>query len=291
MSRVIAIFGAGSGLGTALARRFGNEGFRVALIARRADRLQTVVDELSAQGVEAAAFPTDLSDPAGARPVVDAIRQRFGRIDVVSYQPLPGGTAFVPAADLDASRLAPLVNLFLLTPVEIAHAVLPEMTERGDGGFIVTGGFTAADPQPYISGIGPAVSAVRNFVYSFNGEVAGSGVYAGVSTLAALIKDSESYAAMAPEDLAAVTGGVTGLHVLDPESRSCPARPPPAGRTTWTAEIHLQPSNLPATSALCATPTRTTPRPTPPRCWTPCRGPRPPTPGRTLSPCRASRRE
>ncbi|QXE38657.1 SDR family NAD(P)-dependent oxidoreductase [Streptomyces sp. GMY02] len=215
MSQVVAIFGAGSGLGTALGRRFGKEGFRVALIARRAERLQAIVEALAAEGVEAAAFPADLSDPANARPVVDAIRERFGRIDVVSYQPLPGGTAFIPAAELDAARLAPLVNLFLLTPVEIAHAVLPEMTERGNGGFIVTGGFTAADPRPHISGIGPAMSAIRNFVHSLHGEVADVGVYAGVSTLAALIKNSESYAAMSPEDLAAVTGGVTGLHVLD----------------------------------------------------------------------------
>ncbi|MFE3267585.1 SDR family NAD(P)-dependent oxidoreductase [Streptomyces sp. NPDC059215] len=217
MSQVIAIFGAGSGLGTALGRRFGKEGFRVALIARRADRLRTIVDELAADGIEAAAFPADLSEPANARPVIDAVRERFGRIDVVSYQPLPGGTAFIPAAELDAARLAPLVNLFLLTPVEIAHAVLPEMKERGNGGFIVTGGFTAADPRPHISGIGPAMSAIRNFVLSLNGEVADAGVYAGVSTLAALIKNSESYAAMSPEDLAAVTGGVTGLHVLDPD--------------------------------------------------------------------------
>ncbi|MYZ35801.1 MULTISPECIES: SDR family NAD(P)-dependent oxidoreductase [unclassified Streptomyces] len=217
MSQVVAIFGAGSGLGTALGRRFGKEGFRVALIARRAERLQAMVEELASEGIEAAAFPADLSDPANARPVIDAIRERFGRIDVVSYQPLPGGTAFIPAAELDAARLAPLVNLFLLTPVEIAHAVLPEMTERGNGGFIVTGGFTAADPQPHLSGIGPAMSAIRNFVHSLHGEVAGAGVYAGVSTLAALIKNSESYNAMTPEDLAAVTGGVTGPHVLDPD--------------------------------------------------------------------------
>ncbi|MEU3983805.1 SDR family NAD(P)-dependent oxidoreductase [Streptomyces sp. NPDC026672] len=217
MSQVLAIFGAGSGLGTGLARRFGREGFRVALVARRADKLNALVEELAADGVEAAAFPADLSDPAGARTVVQAIQDRFGRIDVVSYQPLPGGTAFVPAAELDAERLSHWVNLFLLTPVEIAHAVLPDMISRKTGGFIVTGGFTAADPQPFISGIGPAMSAIRNYVYSLNGEVADSGVYAGVATLAALIKDSESYRAMTPDQLAEITGGTTGLHVIDPD--------------------------------------------------------------------------
>ncbi|MGW4879393.1 SDR family NAD(P)-dependent oxidoreductase [Streptomyces sp. NPDC004262] len=216
MSKVLAIFGAGSGLGTALARRFGKEGFRVALVARRPDRLQTMVEELGTEGIDATAFPADLSDPAGATAAVQEIKDVYGRIDVVSYQPLPGGTAFVPAAELDAERLAHWVNLFLLSPVAIAHAVLPEMTERGDGGFIVTGGFTAADPQPFISGIGPAMAGIRNFVYSLNGEVAGSGIYAGVVTLSALIKHSEAYRAMTPEMLAEVTGGATGMHVIDP---------------------------------------------------------------------------
>ncbi|MFF3950788.1 SDR family NAD(P)-dependent oxidoreductase [Streptomyces sp. NPDC001902] len=217
MSKVIAIFGAGSGLGTALARRFGNEGFRVALVARRVDRLQSIVDELAAEKIEAEAFPVDLFDPANATTTVDAIKNRFGRIDVVSYQPLPGGTAFVPATELSSEQLSRYVNLLLLSPVAIANAVLPEMIERGDGGFIVTGGFTAAEPQPYISGIGPAMAGIRNFIYSLHGEVADSGVYAGVATLSALIKDSESYASMTPEMLAEITGGSTGLNILDPD--------------------------------------------------------------------------
>lgn len=217
MSQVIAIFGAGTGLGTALARRFGKEGFRIALVARRSDKLQAIVNELATENIDAAAFPADLFDPANARAVVDAIRDRFGRIDVVSYQPLPGGTAFVPATELDSDQLGRYVNLLLLSPVAIAHSVLPEMIGRGTGGFIVTGGFTAADPQPYISGIGPAMAGIRNFVYSLHGEVAKSGVYAGVATLAALIKDSEAYAAMTPEMLAEATGGTTGLNILDPD--------------------------------------------------------------------------
>ncbi|MFG2305261.1 SDR family NAD(P)-dependent oxidoreductase [Actinacidiphila glaucinigra] len=217
MSKVIAIFGAGTGLGTALARRFGNEGFRVALVARRVDRLQAIVDELAAEKIEAEAFPVDLFDPANATTAVDAVKNRFGRIDVVSYQPLPGGTAFIPAAELSSEQLSKYVNLLLLSPVAIANAVLPEMIERGDGGFIVTGGFTAADPQPYISGIGPAMAGIRNFIYSLHGEVAASGVYAGVATLSALIKDSESYASMTPEMLAEITGGSTGLNILDPD--------------------------------------------------------------------------
>ncbi|MBV2354680.1 SDR family NAD(P)-dependent oxidoreductase [Streptomyces sp. J2-1] len=213
MSKVVAIFGAGSGLGVALGRRFGREGFKVALVARRAEKLRALEAELAAEGIEAASFPADLSDPAAGREAVAAIRARFGRIDVVSYQPLPGGTTFTPAADLDAEQLRKLMDLFVLTPVEIAHEVIPELRERGDGAFFVTGGFTAADPQPFISGLGPAMSAIRNYVFSLHGEVADAGVYAAVVTLTALITGSEAHESMTAEQLSAVAG--KGIGTLD----------------------------------------------------------------------------
>ncbi|NIH81282.1 SDR family NAD(P)-dependent oxidoreductase [Amycolatopsis viridis] len=49
--RTLAIFGAGPGMGLATARRLGKEGYQVALVARSADRLSSLVDELSAEGV------------------------------------------------------------------------------------------------------------------------------------------------------------------------------------------------------------------------------------------------
>jgi hypothetical protein len=46
--------------------------------------------------------------------------------------------------------------------VEVVSAVLPEWTERGDGAFLVTTGHTAVEPRPYMSGVGPLMSAARN---------------------------------------------------------------------------------------------------------------------------------
>ncbi|WP_394619807.1 SDR family NAD(P)-dependent oxidoreductase [Lentzea sp. JNUCC 0626] len=217
MTPVIAIFGAGPGLGTALARRFAKEGYRVALVARNSTKLATLASDLTAEGIEAAAFPHDLSTPSNGRAATNAILAHYGRIDVVSYQPLPAGTAFTPATTLTAENLTPLTNLFFLTPVEVAATVVPTMVTRGSGSFIVTGGFTAADPQPFISGIGPAMAAIRNYIHSLHGEIATAGVHAGVVTLAALIKHSESYNAITPTQLAEITGGTTGLTVLDPD--------------------------------------------------------------------------
>jgi short-subunit dehydrogenase len=55
--KTMAIFGAGTGLGSSVATRFGREGYRVALVARRAAPLQELVADLAKAGVEAQAFP------------------------------------------------------------------------------------------------------------------------------------------------------------------------------------------------------------------------------------------
>lgn len=192
MSKVIAIFGAGTGLGVSMARRFGAEGYRVALIARRPERLDALVAELAAEGIEAAAFPADLRAPESVPALIAAIRERFGRIDVVEYGPVPAGQAFTAATELTVAGLEELLPLFLLTPVAVAQAVLPEMIERGDGAFLVTHGLSAMMPAPYFSGPGPVMSATRNYVHSLNGELAGTGVYAGTINIAGGIARSEN---------------------------------------------------------------------------------------------------
>ncbi|MFG3342892.1 SDR family NAD(P)-dependent oxidoreductase [Glycomyces sp. NPDC048151] len=191
MSKVIAVFGAGTGLGAAVARRFGAEGFRVALVARRKDRLDALVAALADEGVEAAAFPADLSRPAEVPALVAAIRERFGRIDVVEYGPIGTEQGFIPARSLDAAQLEAMAPLLLFTPLEVAQAVLPEWTERGEGSFLLTHGLSAAVPMPHMSGVGPLMSAARNWLYSLNGELAGTGVYAGTLAIGAMIAGTE----------------------------------------------------------------------------------------------------
>ncbi|ONH62513.1 short-chain dehydrogenase [Frankia sp. CcI49] len=215
MSKVIAIFGAGTGLGVSLAHRFGREGFRVALVARRRDRLDALAARLADEGIEAAVFPADLTDPAQVPALVEAIRERFGRIDVVEYGPVPAGLDFTPAAGLDAATLRTLIPLFLLTPVEVVQAVLPEMTERADGAILLTQGFSAVHAMANLSGPGPVMAAARNYVYSLHAELAGTGVYAATLAVAAAIARSENAPA------ADATGDLTvdGMRfpVVDPD--------------------------------------------------------------------------
>lgn len=194
--KTIALFGAGTGLGASLARRFGREGYRVALVARQAGPLEERVAELAKAGIEAAAFPADLTDVGRIPALVTSIEDRFGAMDVAVYAPVPSDVHFVPAVSLDATALQSMANIFTYSPIEVSHTVLPGMLARGDGAVVIVGGLTAVVPMAGMSGVGPLMAATRNYVYTLHAEVAPKGVYAGTVNIGAAIDRSAGLRAM-----------------------------------------------------------------------------------------------
>ena len=81
--KVVVITGGSSGLGEATARHLASQGARVALGARRIDRLQRLVAELTEKGGDAMAVETDVTDKARVKHLVDAAVKAFGRVDVL----------------------------------------------------------------------------------------------------------------------------------------------------------------------------------------------------------------
>ena len=212
--KTIAIFGAGTGLGTSLAKRFGREGYRVALVARSVEPLEKRAAELAKEGIEAAAFPADLTDLAGIPALVRSIEARFGKIDVAIYSPVPSNAGIVPAVELDSAKLKSLTPIFTYAPVEVAHALLPGMLARGDGAIVLVSGLTAIVTVPGISGVGPAMTAARNYILTLNAEVAPKGIFAGSVSIGAMIQRSTG--------MRIATAGGTALDprlpVIDPDT-------------------------------------------------------------------------
>jgi NADP-dependent 3-hydroxy acid dehydrogenase YdfG len=214
--KTIAIFGAGPGLGASIARRFGREGYRVALIARRVASLEERVAELAGVGIEAAAFSFDLSGSEGIPALIHSIEERFEVIDVAVYAPAPPNPGFVPAAELGAAQLHSSADIFLYSPIEVSRALLPGFLERGDGAIMIVGGLSAVVPTPGFSAVGPLMSAARNYVLTLSAEVKSRGVYAGSLSIGAVIDRSagkqsleangirldESFPIIDPDDIA-----------------------------------------------------------------------------------------
>lgn len=188
--KILAIFGAGPGLGASLAKKFGSESFKIALVARNAETLAESVAELAANGIEAKAFPADLTDTKGLPHLVRSIEDHFGGIDVAVYAPVSADASFVPAAQLDANTMERISRLYILGPIEIGHSLLQNMLVRGSGALIVVDGVSAIYTMPGLSGVGPAFAAVRNWILTLHEEVKHHGVYAGTLHIAALIDRS-----------------------------------------------------------------------------------------------------
>lgn len=194
--KTAVIFGAGPGLGTSLAFKLGREGYRVALVARREAPLNALVADLAQEGIEAVAFPADLTKLDTLAPLVAQIEARLGGVSVAVYAPVPAGLGFVNAVDLDAKTLQDMMNLFTLAPVELGKALLVGMQERRDGALVYVGGASAIINSPGFSGPGQAMAAARNYFHSLNAEGKEKGFYAGTVFIGGMVANSVGHQAM-----------------------------------------------------------------------------------------------
>src|SRR6476659_7475994 len=100
MTRTIGIFGAGPGLGQAVAHRYAGEGYDVVLVGRRREPLDRLARELAGTSHVVTAYLAD----TGAVPALAAeIRATAGELDALYYAPTADG-GFVSATDLTAER-------------------------------------------------------------------------------------------------------------------------------------------------------------------------------------------
>ncbi len=128
--KVVIITGASEGIGLATARLFAQEGAKVALAARSADTLTTVVNELH----EAIAVPTDMRNKDAIKSMVDSVFQRYGRIDILINN--AGQSVRGNVADVDIDQFRQIFELNVLGPVEAMQAAIPKMRQNG-GGLII----------------------------------------------------------------------------------------------------------------------------------------------------------
>ncbi|HEY4020013.1 MAG TPA: SDR family NAD(P)-dependent oxidoreductase [Pseudonocardiaceae bacterium] len=194
MSKTIAVIGAGAGLGQAVARRFGREGFGVALVARTEAKVTALADELRAEGIDAAAFACDVADRVALKRTIAAITERFGRIDVVEFAPtgLDWMGRVTSAVELTVESLEYLLDLLVRAPIELFGAVLPDMLARGDGALLMGTGGSASVAYPQMSNIGIAMAAARSYLLNLNAALADTGVYAGLLQVGGGIAGSDA---------------------------------------------------------------------------------------------------
>ncbi|MFE9888493.1 SDR family NAD(P)-dependent oxidoreductase [Streptomyces scopuliridis] len=176
----IAIIGAGPQLGSAIARTFGSQGFNVALVSRNREKLDGLVEQLTGEGITAAAFPADVLDRGALTQALKDAAARFGGIDVLEYSPVGAfdSTALTTPAETDPSHVQHEMDFQLYGAIAATRAVLPAMREAGAGTLLYTTGAGSIDPVPAVANVNAAAAALRNWVINLHKELDGTGVQA-----------------------------------------------------------------------------------------------------------------
>lgn len=175
----IVIVGAGPGLGMSIAKKFGKNGFRVALIARNEEKLNQLVIELEQLGIEAASFQADILNKDQISLAFTTIKEKYGFIDVVEYSPTPSIDTVTNALDVTEENALYQFQFNVLGAISSIREVLPDMLDKQSGALLFTTGGAAVNPVPMMGNVGIAVSGLRNYIFNLNSELKDKGIYAG----------------------------------------------------------------------------------------------------------------
>jgi NADP-dependent 3-hydroxy acid dehydrogenase YdfG len=172
--KIALVTGASSGIGAATAELLAREGAVVAAVARRADRLDSLVARISAAGGRAASFAADVAKEPDATGVAGRILQRYGRIDI-----LINSAGIVRPGEVESADPAhwrEMIDINLLAAMYLSRAVLPGMRTRGDGHIVNVSSTAGRQVGTRHSGYVASKHAVNAFSEALRQEVAPFGI-------------------------------------------------------------------------------------------------------------------
>jgi short-subunit dehydrogenase len=169
MKKVAVVTGAGAGAGRSIAAKFGREGWRVALLSRDPDRLESARREVEQLGGEALALPTDTADYDAVVAARDKVVEQWGSIDV--WVNCAMATIVGPIHELDAQDFKRVVEVTLLGYVHGTKAALDAMRPGNKGAIIQIGSALAYRAIPLQSAYCACKFAIRGFTDSLRAEL------------------------------------------------------------------------------------------------------------------------
>ena len=168
---VCAVVGIGPKNGAAFARRFSAQGYKVALLSRRTDYAQQLVDELG----DAQAYACDVTEPTAVEAAFAAVRRDLGDVDVLVYNAGSGVWGHIEELkpeDFEMSWKTNALGLFLCS-----QQVIPAMKSRQSGAIVVVGATASLRGKPFTTAFAPAKAAQRSLAQAMARHLNPSGVH------------------------------------------------------------------------------------------------------------------
>lgn len=172
--KVVAITGAGRGIGAATARQLAARGARVVLGSRGETGLAATADAITASGGTAAYRPTDVTQPGDLRALVDLAVHQFGRLDVLTS--IAGLAINAPLASGELADWNQMIDVNLRGVLHGIAAALPVFRAQGSGQFITVASTSAYKWVPGQAVYAASKTAVRALCEVMRQELAAEGL-------------------------------------------------------------------------------------------------------------------
>jgi NAD(P)-dependent dehydrogenase (short-subunit alcohol dehydrogenase family) len=178
----VAILGAGRGLGAAVARRFGREGFAVGLVSRHQGPPDALAAELAQDDVQAQGFTADVRVPATIAAALQQVSETLGPIEVLQYSPLPEQAFMRPVLETTAADLRGAVDFSIHGSLAAVQQVLPGMRSLGDRAtpsILFVNGDAAVKPDRTRAGTSVAFAGQAAYAELLHEVLGEEGIYVG----------------------------------------------------------------------------------------------------------------
>lgn len=179
---VIAIVGAGPGMGFAIAKTFGAHGYDVALLSRTPAKLEPLATVLDRYDIRAVTVAVNIHDRTSIVSGLRAVKLHFGAIDVLEYSPTDATMPLAPATALSHENVQIHLDFQIHGAVAAVNEVLPDMIARRSGTILFTSGASSIYPEmghDMFANFALASAALRNWAHSLHVALAPRGVQVG----------------------------------------------------------------------------------------------------------------
>lgn len=226
-NKVCVVVGVGPGNGSALGRRFANEGYAVALLARSTE----TSEPLAASLPDARAYRCDVTDAVSVAQAFQAVARELGPVHTLVYN--AGSGTWGTVDDIDPAALEGAFRVNALGLLLAAKQVIPAMKARADGNIVVIGATASRRGAARTAAFAPAKAAQKSLAESMARHLWPQGIHVslivvdGVVDLPrtrAMMKDKPDDFFIAPDDLAE-----TAFHLT--------VQP----RSAWSFEVEARP--------------------------------------------------
>lgn len=196
--KTILVIGAGSGLGNAVARQFGQHGFKVALMARNLQSLEKYKAEFNEKGIETVVQTVDVTKLDEVKSAYQSIRDKIGTPDVLFYNvgiTIPDETTSIDAQSLIKRYQADVVGAYAFIQLVMSD----QKFVQNQGTILLTGGGLAMNPSSKFLPLSMDKAALRAMAIALHSEYQNKGVDVGIVNICGAIGKSKKYM---PENIA-----------------------------------------------------------------------------------------